>query len=139
MRQVSPDCTRTTAPPPPEACHVGGSFPSTGLRVAPVDDRSGVSQFLSTLYLPWQANRGVTTLGLVANLEWLAALADPAEEPDSDERWRCATQALARFERYIRLSPTGCHLWTGPVTTEGYGQFFLNGRLRLARRVAYEL
>ena len=104
-----------------------------------MDDRSGVSQFLSTLYLPWQANRGVTTLGLVANLEWLAALADPTEELDSDERWRCATQALARFERYIRLSPTGCHLWTGPVTAEGYGQFFLNGRLRLARRVAYEL
>jgi hypothetical protein len=35
--------------------------------------------------------------------------------------------------------PTGCHLWTGFVTADGYGQFFLSGRLHLARRVAYEL
>jgi hypothetical protein len=98
-----------------------------------------MSQRLSTLYLSQEANRRVTTLGPVANLERLGALADPTAELDRDERRRCAKQALVRFEGYIQLSPTGCHLWTGSVTAEGYGQFFLNGRLHLARRVAYEL
>ena len=57
----------------------------------PVDDHADMSQRLSTLYLPQQANRRVTTLGLEPNLERLEALADPAAELDSDERRRCAT------------------------------------------------
>jgi hypothetical protein len=78
-------------------------------------------------------------LRLAVGVERLAALADPAGELDGDERQQWAIRVLDRFERYIRLSPTGCHLWTGFVTADGYGQFFLSGRLHLARRVAYEL
>jgi hypothetical protein len=78
-------------------------------------------------------------LRLAVGVERLAALVDPAGELDGDEHQQWATQALDRFERYILRSPTGCHLWTGFVTADGYGQFSLSGRLHLARRVAYEL
>jgi DNA-binding CsgD family transcriptional regulator len=78
-------------------------------------------------------------LGFAVGVERLAMLADPEGKLDRDQRLRRATQALDRFERYIQLSPTGCHLWMGSVTADGYGQFALSGRLQLARRVAYEL
>jgi hypothetical protein len=72
------------------------------------------------------------------SLERLATIVDPAGELDGDERQRRATQALARFERYIRPMTDGCHLWTGSLAGE-YGQFGLNGRLFLSRRLAYEI
>jgi hypothetical protein len=71
-------------------------------------------------------------------LERLATIVDPAEELDGDERQRRATLALARFERYIRPAPDGCYLWTGSLAGE-YGQFGLNGRVFLSRRLAYEI
>lgn len=51
---------------------------------------------------------------------------------------------LARFQRKIRLAPSGCWLWTGARTTAGrhgpggYGRFWLAGREVLAHRAAYE-
>jgi hypothetical protein len=74
-----------------------------------------------------------------ASLERLAGFLDPAEELASDDRLQPASQALARFEQYIRPAPNGCHLWSGSLTADGYGQFYLNGRLYLSRRLAYEL
>jgi hypothetical protein len=78
-------------------------------------------------------------LGLTERVERLAALADPSGALGGDERHQCAAHALDRFERYIQLTSTGCRLWTGSTAAGGYGQFFLNGRLHLARRVAYEV
>jgi len=75
----------------------------------------------------------------MVGMERLTTLADPAGTLDGAERQQYATRALDRFERYVQLSPTGCHLWIGSVTPDGYGQFFLGGRLHLARRVAYQL
>jgi hypothetical protein len=72
------------------------------------------------------------------SLERIATIMDPAGELDGDERQRRAVQALARFERYIRPMSDGCHLWTGSLAG-GYGQFALNGRLFLSRRLAYEI
>jgi hypothetical protein len=74
-----------------------------------------------------------------ASLEHLARILDPREELDTDERLRLASLALARFELYIRRVPDGCHLWSGSLAADGYGQFSLNGRLYLARRLAYQL
>jgi hypothetical protein len=72
------------------------------------------------------------------SLERLATIVDPAGELDGDERQRRAAQTLARFERYIRPMTDGCHLWSGSLAGE-YGQFGLNGRLFLSRRLAYEI
>lgn len=72
------------------------------------------------------------------SLERIATIMDPAGELDGDERQRRAVQALARFERYVRPMSDGCHLWTGSLAG-GYGQFALNGRLFLSRRLAYEI
>lgn len=77
-------------------------------------------------------------MGLAVGVERLAALADPGGRLDGDQQ-RSVTHVRDRFERCIQLSPTGCHLWTGSLAADGYGQFFLNGRLHPARRVAYEL
>jgi hypothetical protein len=71
-----------------------------------------------------------------ASLEHLARILDPAEELDTDERLQLATQALARFERRIQPVADGCHLWSGSLAADGYGQFSLNGRLYLSRRLA---
>jgi hypothetical protein len=73
------------------------------------------------------------------SLEHLARILDPAEDLDTDERLRLTSQALGRFERYIQQVPGGCHLWSGSLAADGYGQFSLNGRLYLARRLAYQL
>jgi DNA-binding CsgD family transcriptional regulator len=73
-----------------------------------------------------------------ASLEHLASILDPAEELDTNERLQLASRALARFERYIQPVPDGCRLWSGSLA-DGYGQFYLNGRLFLSRRLAYQL
>jgi hypothetical protein len=46
----------------------------------------------------------------------------------------------ARFERKFIPEPnTGCYLWTAAVNPRGYGHFCVNGVVRDAHRVAYEL
>jgi hypothetical protein len=72
------------------------------------------------------------------SLERLAAIIDPADELSGDERRQRVLQTLARFERQVRSASGGCLLWSGPLTM-GYGQFGLNGRLYLSRRLAYEI
>jgi hypothetical protein len=74
-----------------------------------------------------------------ASLERLTAILDPAGELSGAERQQRATRALVRFERYIRSTPAGCYIWTGSLAADGYGQFGLNGRLYLSRRLAYEI
>lgn len=52
-------------------------------------------------------------------------------------RWSPTT--LADFLARCEPEPnSGCWLWTGPITTRGYGQFWLNGRRVTAHRYAYE-
>lgn len=35
------------------------------------------------------------------------------------------------------VSPGGCHIWQKAINTRGYGVFWLDGKLRLAHRVAW--
>lgn len=43
------------------------------------------------------------------------------------------------FQSRIRREPSGCHIWTGAVTTHGYGNMYLGyGHSRLAHRLAWE-
>jgi hypothetical protein len=72
-------------------------------------------------------------------LEHLARILDPGEKLDTGERLQLALQTLARFERYIQRVQDGCYLWSGSLSADGYGQFSLNGRLYLARRLAFLL
>lgn len=45
-----------------------------------------------------------------------------------------------RLERHsIPIPECGCVIWTRALSTDGYGQFWANGRLRNAHIVAYEL
>ncbi len=47
--------------------------------------------------------------------------------------------AYERLDRDSIPEPnSGCLLWLGGVATHGYGQFAVNGRSRLAHRLAYE-
>ncbi len=39
---------------------------------------------------------------------------------------------------YVKEPNTGCWLWTGSLTTVGYGQFFQNGKRTHAHRVSWE-
>jgi hypothetical protein len=51
-----------------------------------------------------------------------------------------ASPALDRLDAKISPEPnTGCWLWTGCLTSKGYGHFGLNRRAILAHRAAYEL
>lgn len=53
-----------------------------------------------------------------------------------------ASRAIAErfWEKTDRSGgPDSCWPWIASHTTEGYGQFFLDGKLVLAHRVAYEL
>ena len=43
-----------------------------------------------------------------------------------------------RFISKFSLEPSGCWLWRASLNENGYGQFYLRGRPRLAHRVAYE-
>ena len=48
------------------------------------------------------------------------------------------SNSVARFEAKIDRSG-GCWLWTASRTPSGYGQFFVDGRIIGAHRVAYTL
>jgi HNH endonuclease len=50
---------------------------------------------------------------------------------------RALAQATPRFHAAIQVDPTGCHLWTRSRNSRGYGVFYLDGKLRLAHRVAW--
>lgn len=41
--------------------------------------------------------------------------------------------------RFLKFVPKGCWEWQGRRDSHGYGQFRLEGRIRKAHRVAYEL
>lgn len=43
-----------------------------------------------------------------------------------------------RFWDKVQVAESGCWEWTASGTTKGYGQFYWDGRVRLAHRVAYE-
>ena len=45
---------------------------------------------------------------------------------------------LARFTPKTSILASGCIVWTGVKTHDGYGQIRINGRMRYAHRVAYE-
>ncbi len=44
-----------------------------------------------------------------------------------------------RFDAKVERAPGGCWIWKGCVNQGGYGMFTLNGKARIAHRVAYEL
>lgn len=47
--------------------------------------------------------------------------------------------ALARFMRFVQIdAATGCWIWTGTRSRNGYGGFWLDGRFRSAHRVSFE-
>lgn len=46
---------------------------------------------------------------------------------------------LVRFARKIYVHQDGCWLWSGTITSRGYGQFVRGGRREPAHRVAYEV
>jgi len=47
-------------------------------------------------------------------------------------------QVRERFEEKVDRSGDGCDLWTGCVDSDGYGWFWLEGRMQRAHRVAYD-
>lgn len=42
-----------------------------------------------------------------------------------------------RFNLRIRKERTDCHIWTGPLDKDGYGNFYLRRKNRRAHRVAW--
>jgi len=45
-----------------------------------------------------------------------------------------------RMARYVEINPTtGCHEWQGAIGTKGYGSVTVDGKARMAHRVAYRL
>ena len=46
---------------------------------------------------------------------------------------------LLRFHTKIRLDENGCHEWVGAKNSDGYGHFYLEGKLVKSHRFAYEL
>lgn len=44
-----------------------------------------------------------------------------------------------RFFAQVDRVADGCHRWTGAKSAKGYGRFFLNGKSRIASRVAWEI
>jgi hypothetical protein len=44
---------------------------------------------------------------------------------------------LARFMAKVEVQPNGCWYWTGTITEDGYGQFWIEGANNLAHRVSY--
>ena len=45
---------------------------------------------------------------------------------------------FARFMAKVKVMPNGCWIWQGKRGGNGYGYFWLNGKNRLAHKVAYE-
>jgi len=53
---------------------------------------------------------------------------------------RVRTSTRTRFERFVEPEPTsGCLLWIGRTTKDGYGEFKIGGRYVRAHRFAWEL
>jgi hypothetical protein len=51
-----------------------------------------------------------------------------------------AKSLIERFEEKVELIPfSECHYWTGSIAPNGYGQFDVGGKTKLAHRVAYEI
>lgn len=48
-------------------------------------------------------------------------------------------RTLDRFMAKVDVQPGGCWLWFGAISAKGYGRFMLDGRNRLAHRVAFEI
>ena len=46
--------------------------------------------------------------------------------------------AMERFMEKVIKQPSGCWEWQGFITSQGYGQFFCDGRLVTAHRFSYE-
>ena len=45
-----------------------------------------------------------------------------------------------RIEKYVeRIPEAGCWLWIGSTNNRGYGKIYLDGKLQLAHRAAYNL
>jgi len=44
---------------------------------------------------------------------------------------------LAQFMSKVEIQPNGCWYWTGHITDDGYGTFYIDGSNQLAHRVAY--
>jgi len=47
-------------------------------------------------------------------------------------------EPLKRFMAKVIVQPSGCWEWQGFITSQGYGQFYLNGKLVTAHRFSYE-
>jgi hypothetical protein len=45
---------------------------------------------------------------------------------------------LAQFMSKVEIQPNGCWHWTGHITEDGYGTFYIDGRNELAHRVSYQ-
>jgi hypothetical protein len=46
---------------------------------------------------------------------------------------------VKRFFDKVAVADTGCHLWTGCVSGDGYGHFWFEGRMHAASRIAWML
>lgn len=44
-----------------------------------------------------------------------------------------------RFMRHVRVSESGCWIWTATRNAKGYGHFFIDGDMYRANRVAFEM
>ena len=55
-------------------------------------------------------------------------------------RNREVKQAMTeRFYSKVRVSSSGCHIWTAALSDRGYGRFLVDGKNRHAHRIAWEL
>jgi len=45
---------------------------------------------------------------------------------------------IERFWQKVQVQENGCWIWTGVKTTDGYGRFFVDGKLQAAHRWLYE-
>lgn len=54
-------------------------------------------------------------------------------------RGRKREPLITRLERHRDIAETGCWLWTGRISTNGYGQVQIDRQPRNVHRVAYEL
>lgn len=52
---------------------------------------------------------------------------------------RTPSDLPTRLTDKIRVDAHGCWIWTAYIQPNGYGKVYVNGRVRLAHRVVYEL
>jgi hypothetical protein len=58
----------------------------------------------------------------------------------STESLKISPEVIIRFnEKHIPVTESGCWIWIGAMSSTGYGNFFADGRWRLAHRFSYEL